>query len=176
MFRRIRTIIAAAALALAAATGAQAEPPYPIEWARQLGTSAGDYSLGVAADPLGNVFITGGTCGSLGGPNAGRSDAFVSKYDGAGSLLWTRQLGTSSYDEGYGAALDPLGNVFFSGYTKGSLGGPNAGDFDAFLVKLTVPEPSFALLAAVGLPCLLRRRRRRRRTHPRPDRWGRARP
>ena len=27
-----------------------------------------------------------------------------------------------------------------------------------------IPEPSFALLAAVGLPCLLRRRR----THPRP--------
>ena len=224
MFRRIRPIIAAAALVFAAVAGAQAEPPYAIEWMRQLGTSASDYSQGVAADPLGNVFISGLTRGSLGGPNAGGPDAFVSKYDSSGSLLWTRQLGTAGHDYSYAVAADPLGNVLISGYTRGSLGGPNAGNFDAFvskyhssgsllwtrqlgtssiepgygvaadplgniyisgltqgslggphagdsdafLVKLTVPEPSFGLLAAVGLPCLLRRSRRRRRTHPRP--------
>ena len=67
-----------------------------IEWIRQLGTSSTDESNGVSADGLGNVYISGYTNGSLGGPNAGNEDAFVSKYDAAGTLQWTRQLGTSS--------------------------------------------------------------------------------
>ncbi len=162
MFRRIRTIIAAA-LVFAAAAGAQAEEPYAIEWSRQLGTSRNDSGNGVATDPLGNVFISGRTEGSLGGPNAGDYDAFVSKYDSTGNLLWTRQLSTSAEDNSYGVAADPLGNIYISGYTAGSLGGPNAGGRDAFLVKLTVPEPASILLAAAGLPCLLRRRRRQGR-------------
>ncbi len=160
MFRRIRPIIAAAALVLAPAAGAQAEPPYAVEWTRQLGTSSWDLSNDVAADALGNVFISGYTQGSLGGPNAGSADAFVSKYDSSGSLLWTRQFGTSRTDHSYGVAADPLGNVFISGYTTGSLGGPYAGGGDAFLVKLTVPEPSTILIVtAAGLPMLLKRRR-----------------
>ena len=65
------------------------------QWTRQLGTSATDVSYGVSADGLGNVYISGYTDGSLGGPNAGGTDAFVSKYDAAGTLQWTRQLGTS---------------------------------------------------------------------------------
>ena len=134
MFRRIRTIIAAA-LALAAAAGAAAEEPYAVEWTRQLGTSSCDGSYGVAADAGGNVFISGYTDGSLGGPSAGGWDAFVSKYDASGSLLWTRQLGTPSNDLIYGVAADPLGNVFISGETGGSLGGPSAGNQDAFVSK-----------------------------------------
>ena len=40
----------------------------------------------MSADGLGNVYISGYTDGSLGGPNAGGYDAFVSKYDAAGTL------------------------------------------------------------------------------------------
>ena len=106
-----------------------------IEWTRQLGTSSTDRSNGVSADGLGNVYISGCTDGSLGGPNAGGDDAFVSKYDAAGTLQWTRQLGTSSTDLSHGVSADGLGNVYISGYTDGSLGGPNAGSYDAFVSK-----------------------------------------
>ena len=58
-----------------------------------------DDSFGVSADGLGNVYISGYTDGSLGGPNAGGDDAFVSKYDAAGNFQWTQQLGTSATDE-----------------------------------------------------------------------------
>ena len=92
-------------------------------------------SYGVSADGLGNVYISGYTYGSLGGPNAGSDDAFVSKYDAAGTLQWTRQLGTSAIDRSYGVSADGLGNVYISGYTSGSLGGPNAGGNDAFVSK-----------------------------------------
>jgi formylglycine-generating enzyme required for sulfatase activity len=104
-------------------------------WSRQLGTSGSDASEGVSADGLGNLYIGGWTRGSLGGPNAGIFDAFISKYDEAGALQWTRQLGTSSEDVGYGVSADGLGNVYLSGYTRGSLDGPNAGSNDAFVAK-----------------------------------------
>jgi hypothetical protein len=106
-----------------------------LKWTRQLGTSADDLSFGVSADHLGNVFISGYTDGSLGGPKAGGADAFVSKYDSAGALVWSRQLGTSNYDVSYGASADNLGNVYITGYTAGSLDRPNAGVDDAFLSK-----------------------------------------
>jgi len=104
-------------------------------WTRQLGTSDWDTSDGVSADGMGNVYISGWTDGSLGGPNAGKSDAFVSKYDEAGNLLWTRQLGTDSSEETFGISADCMSNVFISGVTWGPLGGPNAGDADVFVGK-----------------------------------------
>jgi hypothetical protein len=106
-----------------------------VEWVRQLGTTSKEFSLGVSADGLGNVYISGPTDGSLGGPNAGLTDAFVSKYDAAGSLLWTRQLGTTNYDGSRGVSADGLGNVYISGTTYGSLDGPHVGNGDAFVSK-----------------------------------------
>ncbi len=104
-------------------------------WTEQLGTSGVDLSNGVSADGLGNVYISGFTEGSLEGTNAGGQDAFVSKYDASGTLLWTEQLGTSSFDESRGVSADGLGNVYISGRTRGSLEGTNAGLHDAFVSK-----------------------------------------
>ena len=114
---------------------ARGESPYPIAWIQQLGTSSGDASYSVAVAASGNAFISGLTRGDLGGTNAGESDAFLAKYDPAGKLLWTRQLGTSSSDYGYAVAVDASGNAFISGGTWGSLAGPSAGGRDAFLAK-----------------------------------------
>ena len=54
----------------------QAETPIT-EWIRQFGTSSHDRAKGVSVDTGGNVYVTGHTGGSLGGPNAGPSDAFL---------------------------------------------------------------------------------------------------
>jgi hypothetical protein len=105
-------------------------------WSRQLGTTSQlDQALGVTADKLGNVFISGETTGDLAGPNAGGNDAFVSKYDSTGNLIWTRQLGTSADDRGSGVSADGLGNVYVSGETGGALNGNSVGNTDAFLGK-----------------------------------------
>ncbi len=120
-------------------------------WTRQLGTSNWDESYGASADGLGNVYVSGRTRGSLGGANVGWGDAFVSKYDAVGNLLWTQQLGTSEEDRSLAVSADGLGNVYIAGYTEGSLGAPNAGWHDAFTAKLVVPEPGTAALALAGL-------------------------
>ncbi len=108
---------------------------HTLEWTKQLGTSGDDISFGVSSDGLGNVYISGFTGGSLGGPHAGYADAFLSKYDSDGNFQWTAQLGTSGDDQSFGVTSDGLGNVYISGTTEGSLGGTNAGLGDAFLSK-----------------------------------------
>lgn len=49
---------------------------------------------------------------------------------------WIAQFGTSGPDSATGAATDGQGNTYLVGETSGDVGGPNAGQSDAFLVKL----------------------------------------
>ena len=112
-----------------------AEAPYTIEWTRQLGTSAEDSGYGVATDSSGSVWIAGHTKGSLGAANAGGYDAFLSKYDSSGGLLWTSQLGTSASDAGTCIATDDSGHIYITGTTGGPLGASEAHSSDAFLTK-----------------------------------------
>lgn len=102
-------------------------------WTRQFGTPQDDYVYGVAVDATG-VYLAGSTAGSLQGTNKGNHDGFVRKYDHNGKLLWTRQFGTSLYDEALGVAAH-AGAVYAAGTTLGSLQGVNKGNVDGFVRK-----------------------------------------
>jgi Beta-propeller repeat len=104
---------------------------------RQLGTSGFDLSATTATDPAGNIYIAGGTTGSLAGSNNGDSrDAFVAKYDNQGNLLFTKQVGTSDIDTISGIATDKQGNFYVSGITAGNLAAPKqASSTDAWVAK-----------------------------------------
>jgi len=88
-------------------------------WTRQFGTPGTDMALAVATDPKSDhVYVVGFTGGALGGPSAGGNDAFVRKYNGAGSLLWTRQFGTDQHDEFAGVVVrSKNGDVAVAGST-----------------------------------------------------------
>ncbi len=123
------TVVLCAAMAMA-------EEPYPIAWTAQIGTAGSDYGRALAADASGNIYLTGSTEGDFGGPNAGHVDAFLAKLDASGNELWRRQMGTTRLDYGCSVAVDASGHSYVSGYTDGSLGGPNIWAYDAFLIKL----------------------------------------
>lgn len=76
------------------------------DWAVYLGGTAYDYVEEVAVDISGNAIITGKTKSTSGvaTPGAyqtkyggGGADAFVSKFDPAGTLLWSTYLGGKNW-------------------------------------------------------------------------------
>ena len=90
-------------------------------WTRQFGTAANDYAWAVAASSSG-IYAAGRTDGAFPGQtnaSPGVRDAFVRKFDSAGSDQWTRQFGTQGQDEALGVAADAtgvtvVGNVNFA--------------------------------------------------------------
>ncbi len=104
-------------------------------WVRQFGTSGWDIARGAAADGAGGVVVAGFTDGTLSGMSAGLYDVFLAHYDSSGNQTWIEQFGTSEYEWASAAAPDGKGGVVISGMTQGSLGGPNAGERDAFVAR-----------------------------------------
>jgi hypothetical protein len=104
-------------------------------WIRQFGTGSDEYTTAAAPDGSGGVYLAGSTNGSLGGPSAGVSDAWLARYDGAGSRSWIRQFGSSTFDTLAAAASTGSIGVCVTGLTRGNLGGPSAGADDAWLAQ-----------------------------------------
>ena len=106
------------------ATGAQ-------EWLTQAySTLQLDHPSGIAIDAANNVYIAGETY------RYAVADAFLVKYNQAGTRLWEQHVGSPSNEFGYDVAVDVLGNVYMCGSTTGNLGvGRSGGGYDGFVVK-----------------------------------------
>jgi hypothetical protein len=102
-------------------------------WTRQFGTGGSDYVYAIAVDAAGRAIVAGSVYGSLAGSLGGEADAFVRKYDADGGEVWTRQFGTSGFDEAFGVAVDGAGHVYVVGGTAGDLEGSSSGSADAFV-------------------------------------------
>jgi len=116
-----------------------------------LGGSSGDYGYGIAVDSSGNAYVAGKTWSSnfpaAVGPDTdynGYGDAFVAKVNPAGTaLVYAGFLGGSSYDVGWGIAVDASGNAYVTGWAGSSdfpaVVGPDTtynGNGDAFVAKV----------------------------------------
>lgn len=112
-------------------------------WTRQFGTSKLDDLSGISVDDSG-VYVAGSTLGVLPGQtSSGEADIFVHKYDAAGKDLWTRQFGTSKYDQARGISVHSSG-VYLAGWTLGTLPGQTAhGLHDAFVVRYSPAGEQF---------------------------------
>jgi hypothetical protein len=106
-----------------------------IEWTSQFGTLRYDLAYATATSDDG-VYVAGFTNYALPGQTYHhRYDAFVRKYDPAGTELWTRQFGTSGTDHAFGLAADASG-VYVVGSTDGRFPRQTqSGETDAFLAR-----------------------------------------
>src|SRR5205807_1812784 len=99
-----------------------------LSYATYLGGNSTDQGFGVAVDGAGNAYVTGLalstnfpiTPGSLDGSQNGNYDVFVSKFNAAGSLVYSTYVGGSGDDRGFGISLDSSGNAYVSGMTASS--------------------------------------------------------
>ncbi|HSN86297.1 MAG TPA: SBBP repeat-containing protein, partial [Thermoanaerobaculia bacterium] len=104
-----------------------------------LGGSAEDEISAVAVDAAGNTYVTGDT-DSFDFPVAGTiqplrtRDAFVSKLDPNGELVWSTLLGGEDFDAGFGITVDAEGHVAVAGAT-------HSADFSRIGTSLPLPPP-----------------------------------
>ncbi|MDA1188488.1 MAG: SBBP repeat-containing protein [Chloroflexi bacterium] len=82
----------------------------------QFGTYGSDMASGIVVDNEGNIYIAGRTEDVFRGQrNLGGFDAFVAKFDSAGTALWTRQFGSAADDFAFDVAVDAFQNVYIAG-------------------------------------------------------------
>ncbi len=134
-----------------------------------IGGSGEDVGRGIAVDSSGNAYITGYTASTEAtfpvtvGPDLtynGGTDAFVAKVNAAGTaLVYCGYIGGSSFDQGYGIAVDSSGNAYVAGYTNSTEAtfpvtvGPDLtsnGGFDAFVAKVNAAGTALLYCGYIG--------------------------
>jgi hypothetical protein len=123
-----------------------------VQWAVKAGSSySGGYASGgggIAVDSSGNAFVTGHfvlnatTFGNTTLVTSGGSDVYIAKLSSSGEWQWAVRAGGSSWDEGYGIALDSSGNIYATGTFKDNATFGNTSliaeeDDDIFVAKLS---------------------------------------
>lgn len=155
-----------------------------LTWATRFGGSDWNFAYAVAVNAAGQAYVTGYTtsfdfptispspfgpaqpgCGSDGNCNTRVADAFVSKFEAAGTaLIYSTFAGGSATDSGYGIAIDASGNAFVAGLTHsfdfpvtpGTLDSMCGNDGqcdtfnDAFALKLSPSGSSFSYSTFLG--------------------------
>lgn len=108
-------------------------------WVRSFGSAAFDSAMDIAVDGEGNVFLAGTTEGGVAGPVDAEWEPFLVKFDGAGALMWVRQLGGQPRYHVSGVTVDSAGNayvsmsVFVRGEGRVSFRGPEMGVSEAYV-------------------------------------------
>jgi len=96
---------------------------------------ADDQVYGSDLDSEGNLVVAGEVCGTLPGQTSvGACDSFIRKYDAGGTVLWTRQFGSTGQDGARGVSVDSNDNIIVTGFTDTGFGSASAiGGYDGYL-------------------------------------------
>jgi hypothetical protein len=129
-------------------------------WSTYYGGSSLDYGQGICLDNTGNIVVTGGTFSANGIASTlsfqntigGDYDAYLTKYNEQGQVLWGTYFGGTLYDYANSVACDNNNQLTIGGYTTsigtygtGGLSTPGAaqpsfagGTYDGFITKFKV--------------------------------------
>jgi hypothetical protein len=114
-------------------------------WATYYGSTDDDVIFRVVRSSGGDIYSTGitnsvtgmATSGAHQTIEAGSDDAFLTRHDNAGNLLWATYYGGSANDRGWESAIDPAGNIYICGRTGSSSGIATSGSHQPSLTGLT---------------------------------------
>ena len=93
-------------------------------WVKQVQIELLGFVFDIAADPSGNVYVTGNFRGTVDfDPNGGEHlltsngdlDVFILKLDDGGNFLWVENFGGAGMDDGTSIDVDNMGNVYATG-------------------------------------------------------------
>jgi hypothetical protein len=122
-------------------------------WAKNIGGIGQDQGTSIQVDASGMVYTLGmyedivdfdPNAGTFNQTSLGDWDMFILKLDGSGNFVWAKSIGSDTLDIGYSLALDPLANVYITGYfsktislVRGSLYNrhKSVGNSDVFILK-----------------------------------------
>jgi hypothetical protein len=141
-------VVAIAAFTLLGATSERA-----LAYSTFAGGAGADSSRSVATDAQGNTYVTGQTASADFPTTPGaydraynqNVDAFVTKFDRTGAIVYSTFVGGSAFDSGNGIAVDGEGAAYVAGFTgstnfpttAGSHDPTHNGGSEAFVLKLS---------------------------------------
>jgi hypothetical protein len=120
---------------LIAATLASSGFAAPQIWGEQVGSSAVDVLYGITADGAGGSYESGSFQGDLYGFDITPGEAFVTRRDALGNVLWTKLVATAGDDGGVSVAPDAAGGVFLAGVQDGQLDIHWSTNYDVFVAR-----------------------------------------
>ncbi len=124
-----RTLITALALAIvflfvSSSFGQSAQPSYG--WTKIIGGTGWDDGRAITTDSSGNVYVAGFFQGTVNfgldfgttdiKTPAGWWDIFITKINANGTYGWTKIMGGTGWDRGFGITTDSSGNVYVTGF------------------------------------------------------------
>lgn len=112
-------------------------------WAQQFGTRGFDAATDVVVTPTGISYVAGQTDGALGFKkgNTG-TDFFLQRYNLNGLVQWTRQFGTSGFDNPFDIALDKSNNIYVLGQDANGTVIRKFNETGVLLQTITNPDPN----------------------------------
>ncbi|MEQ2009602.1 MAG: immunoglobulin domain-containing protein [Limisphaerales bacterium] len=132
-----------------------------VQWVQQIGGVQDDRANGLAVDSDGNAYVVGEFSGTLQLPGASLAtaltdqNAFIARFDTAGTLNWARQAGGTLPDSARAVTVNSGNQVFIAGYFSGAAGfGAEtlvsvANTYDAFVARLDT-NGTFAFAQQAG--------------------------
>ena len=121
--------------------------PQKLQWSTYFGGAGDEEGRALATDTAGNVYLTGWTTSTGistdGTLFSGVYDAFLSKFNKDGNLVWATYFGGGDIENAFGIAIDRSGSIYICGSTASSDGIATKGAYqtklggftDGFLAK-----------------------------------------
>jgi hypothetical protein len=131
-------------------------------WSKNFTNNGNDSGYGIAVDAQNNIAIAGTLTNTInfGGSDLtarnAMSDAFVAKFNAAGTHVWSRKVGSDGGNEdARGVAFDPSGNVLVAGVAIqpvdfGNGTAPANGSADAWVARYAAANGAYIWAARFG--------------------------